>query len=233
MVKEPVRVTRVSFGILVASVAMVAVACGSDSNETPLVATSIAANSGSSGQTGPAGQALANPISVHVTDQDGNAFSGATVTWSVVGGGGSVDAATSLSDASGNATVHWTLGAAAGVDSLTASLANGQVVTITATATAAATNVLLKVSGDSQSVKVATATAPLVVKLTNGGTAVSGATIAWTVTGGGTLSAASTTTDATGTASVTLTTAATAGTMTVTASGPSNTSVTFTVTGTP
>ena len=235
MVKETAKFTRVSLAMLSVAAGMIAVACGSDNNNAaPLVATSITLNSGSSGQTATVGKALTNPVSVHVTDQNGNPFSGATVTWSVVGAGGSVDAATSTTNSTGDATVHWTLGATAGTDSLTASIANGQSVTITATATAASSgNTFTKVSGDSQSVKVGTVTQPLVVKLmSSGGTAVSGATVTWSVAGGGTLSATSTTTDATGTTSVTLTTAAAAGTATVTATAGTST-VTFTVTGTP
>ena len=235
MVKETVKFTRVSLAMLTAATAMVAVACGGDdNNETPLVATSISVNTGSGGQTATVGTALANPVSVHVTDQNGNPFSGATVTWSVVSAGGSVDAATSTTNSTGDATVHWTLGATAGTDSLTASIANGQSVTITATATAASSgNTVAKVSGDSQSVKAGTATQPLVVQvMSTGGTAVSGATVTWTTTGGGTLSATSSTTDATGKTSVTLTTAATAGAATVKATVGTS-SVTFTVTGTP
>jgi adhesin/invasin len=235
MVKETVKFTRVSLAMLTAAAAMIGVACGGgDNNSTPLVATSITVNSGSSGQTGGVGTALANPVSVHVTDQNGNPFSGATVTWAVVGAGGTVDGATSTTNSTGDATVHWTLGAAAGTDSLTASIANGQSVTITATATASSSgNTIAKVSGDSQSVKAGTATAALVVKvMTTGGTAVNGATVTWTTTGGGTLSKTSTTTDSTGTTSVTLTTSATAGAATVTATLGTS-SVVFTVTGTP
>lgn len=235
MVKDTVKVARGSLAMLAAAVAMVAVACGGDdNNETPLVATHIAINSGSSGQSAEVGHALPNPVSVTVTDQNGNAFSGATVTWTVVGAGGTVDAATSTTDATGNASVHWTLGNVAGTDSLTAALANGASVTITASATATSSPTIVKVSGDSQSVKAGTATQPLVVKVTDAsGTAMSGATVTWAVTGGGTLSSTSTTTDATGQTQVTLTTAAAAGTMTVTATGPSGSKVTFTVTGTP
>ena len=235
MVRETAKFARVSLAMATVAASMIAVACGGDdNNEAPLVATSITVNSGSSGQTATVGTALTNPVSVHVTDQNGNAFSGATVTWTVVGAGGTVDATTSTTNSTGDATVHWTLGATAGTDSLTASIPNGQSVTITATATAAASgNTVAKVSGDSQSVKAGTATQPLVVRvLTSGGTAVSGATVTWTTTGGGTLSSTSTTTDATGTTSVTLTTSATAGAATVKATVGTS-SVTFTVTGTP
>ena len=58
MVKETVKFTRTSLTMLTAAAAMIAVACGgNDNNETPLVATSITVNSGSSGQTATVGTA--------------------------------------------------------------------------------------------------------------------------------------------------------------------------------
>jgi hypothetical protein len=64
------------------------------------------------------------------------------------------------------------------------------------------------------------------------GNPVTGAPITWAMTGGGTLSATSGTTDATGQAQVTLTTSSTAGPFTVTASSGTLTAVTFNGTGT-
>jgi Bacterial Ig-like domain (group 1) len=232
MVKETVKVTRASLAVLTAFGAMVAVGCNdNNANLAALVATFITANAGSSGQTGVAGQALPNPISVHVTDQNNNSFIGAVVSWSVVGAGGSVSSATSITDANGNATVNWTLGTAVGVDSLVASIPIGASVTITATATAAVT-ALLKVSGDNQTVVAGTTSQPLVVRVANAnGTGISGATVTWVVANGGTLSANSTLTDANGDAQVTLATSAVPGTATVTATGPSGAQQTFSVTG--
>ena len=74
---------------------------------------------------------------------------------------------------------------------------------------------LAVVSGDQQVLSVGTASAPMVVELTSGGTPLAGETINWTTTGG-TLSAASSTTDASGRTSVTVT-IATSGAITVTA----------------
>jgi uncharacterized repeat protein (TIGR01451 family) len=71
------------------------------------------------------------------------------------------------------------------------------------------------VSGDAQVLDIGTASAPMVVELTAAGSPLAGQTIAWTATGG-TLSAASTTTDAAGRTSVTVTLAQ-AGAITVTA----------------
>jgi adhesin/invasin len=232
MVKETVKAARVSLA-MVALGGLVAVGCSNnDNNVVALVATFISVNAGSNGQTGTAGEQLANPISVHVTDQNSNALAGVSVAWAVVGAGGSVSTASSLTNANGDATVLWTLGTAVGLDSLTASIATGASVTITATATAAGSTIA-KISGDNQSVTAGTNSAPMVVKVSNAnGTGIAGATVNWTVVNGGALSAPSSTTDANGLASVVLATSAAPGTATVTATGP-NGAVQFSVTGTP
>ncbi len=232
MVKETVKVTRASLAVLTAFGAMVAVGCSdNDNNLAALVATFITANAGSSGQTGVAGQVLANPISVHVTDQNNNPLVGATVTWQVVGAGGSVSNATTLTNTNGDTQVNWTLGSAIGTDSLIASIPIGASVTIVATVTANPTN-LAKISGDNQTVVAGTASQPMVVRVENAnGAGIAGATVNWTVANGGTLSAASSITDANGNASVTLLTSNVAGTATVTATGPSGAQQTFSITG--
>ncbi|HEY2164653.1 MAG TPA: Ig-like domain-containing protein [Gemmatimonadaceae bacterium] len=200
----------------------------------PLVATFVTVNAGSNGQTGTAGQQLANPISVHVTDQNSNALSGVSVAWAVVGAGGSVSVASSLTNSNGDATTLWTLGTAVALDSLTASISTGASVTLTATATAVGSTIA-KISGDNQSVTAGTNSAPLLVQITNAnGTGIAGATVTWAISsGGGALSAASTMTDANGNASVVLATNPAPGTATVVATGPSGATQSFAVTGTP
>lgn len=233
MVKETVKVTRFSLAMVTAFGAMVAAGCSDNDNDNlvPLVATFITVNAGSNGQTGTAGQVLANPIVVHVTDQNSNALAGVSVAWAVVGAGGSVSSASSLTNAAGDASVNWTLGTAVALDSLTASIVTGATATITANATAVGSTIA-KVSGDLQSVAPGLTSAPLVVKIANAsnGVAIGGAGVSWTVTGGGTLSAAASTTDANGLTSVTWTAPAEAGlTITVTATGPSGATQTFTL----
>ena len=66
------------------------------------------------GQTGGLGQALAQPVVVAASDQYGNLTSGVPVAWAVTAGGGSVSAASVMTDAQGQASVIWTLGPAAG-----------------------------------------------------------------------------------------------------------------------
>jgi adhesin/invasin len=124
------------------------------------------------------------------------------------------------------------MGPTAGTDSLKASLANSASVFITATATTATASAISITSGGTQSVTAGSTTAPLVVLVVDAtANPVSGATVTWVVTGGGTLSAATSTTDATGKTQVTLTTAA-KGTYTVTAKTGTLTAVTFTITAT-
>lgn len=234
MVKETVKVTRASLAMLTAFGAMVAVGCSdSDNNLAVLVATFITANAGSSGQTAVAGSLLPNPVSVHVTDQNNNPLAGAVVSWAVVGAGGSVSQATSITNLTGDATTNWTVGLAVGTDSLVASIPIGASVTITANVIAATS--LRKISGDLQSVTAGTNSAPLVVQLVDvNGAGIAGATVTWAITsGGGALSASSTLTDATGTASVVLATNPAPGTATVVATAPSGATQTFAVTGTP
>ncbi len=208
-------------------------ACGDNNNSTvPLTATTITTNAATNAQTGVVGTALAQPVGVIVADQNGAPLANATVNWAVTAGGGSVASATSVTDATGNATVVWTLGTTAGTDSLQASIAGGASTFIAATATAAAASAVHVTSADTLTVTAGTTTAPLVVKVVDQfGNAVANATVTWAVTGGGTLSATTSTTDATGSTQVTLTTAAAPGSYTVTATSGTLTPVTFTITG--
>jgi hypothetical protein len=110
-------------------------ACHDDNvtNAVALNATSITGSAGN-GQVGLAGQPLAQPIVVHVLDQYGVSLANAIVTWAVTSGGGSVSAPTSQTDVDGNASITWTMGPAAGADSLHAAIVNAASVTIAATA---------------------------------------------------------------------------------------------------
>jgi hypothetical protein len=108
--------------------------------------------------------------------------------------------------------------------------------TITATALPDNAAGIAALSGDEQSGQVgATLAAPLVVVVTDAlGNPIPGFTVDWTVTGGGSVSLASTTTDANGQASVTRTLGNAAGTQTAvaTATGLAGSPVTFTHTAT-
>jgi hypothetical protein len=88
-------------------------------------------------QTATTGQAVSDPPAVIVSDNLGNPIAGATVTFAVTAGGGTLQGATPVSDAAGVAKVtSWTVGAAAGTNTVTATLTGATPVTFTATATA-------------------------------------------------------------------------------------------------
>jgi hypothetical protein len=110
-------------------------ACGGDGPSAPAPTPQSLAPSGS-GQTGVVGQALAAPLAVVVTGSNGQPFAGATVTWQVASGGGSVSAASSQTGADGRATVTWTLGTTPGAQSVTAAVQGIAPATFTATAMA-------------------------------------------------------------------------------------------------
>ena len=77
------------------------------------------------GQEGMAGSTLAEAVVVRVDDAGGSPVAGATVTFSAAQGHGSADPATAATDAAGLARTTWTLGNAAGAQTLTASVAEG------------------------------------------------------------------------------------------------------------
>ncbi len=228
------RYSHVLAAFAAATVTLASAACSDSSqNAVAPVGASVSVNSGSNGQTGTAGQPLPQVISVEVLDQDGKPVPSVVVSWNIASGGGTVDSTTSTTDASGNASVQWTLGTKAGADSLLASIAVGATTMISATANAGNAAAVTLVSGDAQSIVSGSASQPLVVKVTDQfGNVVAGSVINWTVAGGGTLSGTSSTTDANGLAQIGLTTDASPAVYTVTATGAAGTPVSFTVTGT-
>lgn len=77
---------------------------------------------------------------VHVTDADGNPIQGQTVTFAITAGGGSLTGADQVTNASGNASVtSWTTGAAAGTNTMTATVGPLPVVTFNVSAAPAGT----------------------------------------------------------------------------------------------
>lgn len=125
------------------SLVVLAAGCGgSDGVEPRPQARTITAQAGN-GQNSSPGTAVPIAPSVLVTDADGNAVSGVPVTFQVTSGGGSVIPATPVNtDAQGvAATTSWTLGAAAGPNTLSATAAGlaGSPVVFTATALTGAT----------------------------------------------------------------------------------------------
>ena len=202
-------------------------------------------------QAGPASTQLAAPLVVSVLDQDGEAFAGASVTFSVTAGGGMLSSTTASSscavgsstssttittDANGQAAIRLTLGSDPGPNTAVATVEGLESVTFTATATEQVMpHRLTKVCGDDQEGTAgAPLTEPLVVSVSDeDGAAMAGVDISFAVTaGGGTLSSATATTDANGRAATRLRLGSELGTNTVEATvAELNTVVTFTATG--
>lgn len=88
------------------------------------------------GQTGEVGTPLEQPLQVKVKNSQGVGVQGATVTWSVSGGGGSVSSATSRTDDSGYAEITRVLGVVVGQNRTTAFVSGLTPVEFTSTAQA-------------------------------------------------------------------------------------------------
>jgi len=117
--------------LLISSLSIL-ISCGDDDPKPDpvMVATSIELVSGGS-QTAMVEETLENAIEVLVKDQEGNAFEGASVSFGVTEG--SVSIASATTNASGKATVTWTLGTSEGTQTLSIS-GVGNPLNVTATA---------------------------------------------------------------------------------------------------
>jgi len=82
--------------------------------------TTIALSAGNN-QSAPVNTAVSVNPRVLVTGAGAVPVSGVTVTWTVTGGGGSVNPGTSVTNAQGLASTVWTMGASAGTDTMEAS----------------------------------------------------------------------------------------------------------------
>jgi hypothetical protein len=142
-----------------------------------------------------------------VVDDRGRGLSNVPVTFAVTSGGGTITGGSVTTNSEGVATVgSWTLGTAAGANTLTATVASLPAAQFTATGTAGAPASMVRVSGDAQSGTVGTALPqPLVVRVTDThGNPTPGVAVTFSVTsGGGTVGTASVATDAQGLASTT------------------------------
>ncbi|MBK8285439.1 MAG: autotransporter domain-containing protein [Ahniella sp.] len=131
---------------------------------------------------------------------------GATVTWSVVSGAGSVNlgGTPSITDPNGDASLGFSFGSTPGVATVRASAFGGTTIADFTVTTAPLD--LTVFSGDGQTGLPGSALAqPLVVLADSAGTPNAGVTIDWSVSGAATLSQPSTITDGSGLASVNLT----------------------------
>lgn len=102
----------------------------------PATTFDFAPTAAGNGQSAPFGTAVPVPPAVKLSDALGNGVAGASVTFSVTGGGGSVTGGTATTNGGGIATVgSWTLGPAVGPNTLQATVAGLPAVNFTATAT--------------------------------------------------------------------------------------------------
>lgn len=167
---------------------------------------SVAGTAGD-GQSATVGTAVATPPAVVVRDAGGTPVAGVAVTFAIASGGGSVSGGSASTGADGVATVgRWTLGDAAGANTLTATVGaenvSGNPVTFTATGTPGSA------SAARSSVGVAPATIPAssgtstsvvtVVVRDAAGNPIAGQNVALSATGAGVALTQPGATDATG-----------------------------------
>ena len=127
--------------LVLAAVLLGLTACGGGGgggHQQPAVPNSISIVSGDA-QSGSVGAELPAALAVRVTDSAARPVSGATVTWVVTAGGGTVTPTTGTTDSSGTTSSRWRLGPLPGANQVTATVAGGRSVTFNATGAAAAT----------------------------------------------------------------------------------------------
>jgi hypothetical protein len=154
------------------------------------VPTEIKAFSGND-QTGPAGGALAEPVVVRVTDRSGRPVANQSVAFAPGSGSGSVTPASVTTDNQGKASTAWTLGPAAGPQSLTARAEGGDApdgldVALTAHAVSGAATEIQIASGNEQTGAVSSALPDSLVArvIDAGGNPVAGIEVHWSASGG-------------------------------------------------
>jgi adhesin/invasin len=190
------------------------------------------------GQLATVATALLTRPAVLLKDAGGNPVAGASVTFAVSGGGGSLTGGTQLTNAAGVATVgSWTLGTIAGPNTLTASAPGVTPVVFTATGLAGAAATIVKVAGDLQSAIVNTIVpiVPQVRIVDQFGNPVAGRTVnAAIASGGGSVVSSAPVSDTAGIASVggwRLGTLVGANAVTVSGTGLAGSPITFSATG--
>jgi adhesin/invasin len=214
--------------------------CTSDGSTNPTPTPSGIAVASGNNQSGTVGAALAQPLVILVEDATGSPMAGVTVAWTVISGGGTLATATTTTENSGQAQTAYTLGPTPGTNQVKAAVEGSTLeTTITATGEAPPADntpaALVLISGDNQSATVGTPLPDsLVVEVRNAeGTPLANMVIEWTVTaGGGTLGAATRTTNAAGRAANAYTVGSSDGTNTVTAAVQGNAALFATSTAT-
>ncbi|HEX3895334.1 MAG TPA: autotransporter domain-containing protein [Rudaea sp.] len=175
-------------------------------------------------QTGLVGSQATAPLVVQLPGS-----SGQTITWSVTSGQASLSANTTVTDSSGNSSITFRYGNAAGPISISATAGTAGTVIFTETATTGGSATV--VSGNNQTGTAGGTLQPFVVQFGSGTQGASGLLVTWTVVQGvGTLSSPTTTTDSNGRTSNTLVLGPNPGVVIVQASASGFGSTTFTST---
>ena len=172
-------------------------------------------------QQGLTGESLAKPFVVEVRDRSGEPLSGAQVTFSVTGGGGTLSGTNATTDSSGRAESTLTLGPNPGTNTISVSVTGIQAEQMFTAEGIRIPETLEIISGKDQEGLPGEALAkPFVVEVRDrSGEPLLGAQVTFSVTGGGgTLSGTNATTDSNGRAESTLTLGPNPGTNTVTVS---------------
>lgn len=181
-------------------------AVGTASVAVAQVATNVL-KVGGDAETGQVGMVLGSQVRVQVRDRLNVPVVGQQVNFAVTGGSGSVSPSTATTNADGIASTSWTLGSAAGNNSVMASFPGTSVAAVSFTAVGSTTvQATISVNtGDNQAAMVNTAVpvSPAVLVTDAAGTALSGRTVNFSVrTGGGTITGATATTNASGIATL-------------------------------
>jgi hypothetical protein len=138
-------------------------------------------------QAGTVGTTLPSPFVALVTDSNGKPVPGATVVWSIIGGGASFHAGSTVTNLSGLASNTMTLGTVTGWDKGTAGIATGLKVNLGANARAGLARTIAIYSGNRQTGTVGSAlpNSLEVICRDQYGNLSSQAQIDWAVVGGG------------------------------------------------
>ncbi|MEX2581969.1 MAG: Ig-like domain-containing protein, partial [Gemmatimonadota bacterium] len=182
------------------------------------------------------GASLADSLSVAVVDRYGNRITGATVSWAIESGGGTLEPTTSITDAAGEARANMVVGTTSGENAVAATVSALSTVPparFTATGVPGPPADLSIAAGDAQSAPASSALPDsLAVQVTDQyGNLVPGATVAWAVTSGdGSVSPTSAETTDAGEARTRWVLGPSGGTNTATATISSLAPVTFTAT---
>ncbi len=210
------------FRLGAAAALALALACGGGDLTLPGSgqAAAIAAVTGAS-QSGVAGGILPESLAVKVTDATNRPVVQIRVAFTVDAGGGRSQPDTAVTDNTGRAAAQWVLGTQAGTHTTRANVVGSTqlVASFTATVSAGTPGKFQLVSGDAQTAPAGiTLASPLVVKATDAqGNPVAGIVVAWSVTGGGSVSPGIGATGADGTTSTQRTLGPTAGPQSTTA----------------